>query len=165
MDDINERVKREWKANTTSRERVKEILEETTEYTPVKEIASKALVSEPTTRKYLNELVEEGLGVTTTDGRTTRYKRDEGRLVDERIEELRTTHTHQELMRGIREMNEKIRRFRAEYDADTPEDLAITLEPGDDGWGDVGRWRATRKNLTLTKAALQVDEAHQIVEA
>lgn len=93
MADINERVKREWKANTTSRERIKEVLEQITEYTMAMEVASKAVVSEPTTRKYLNELVEEGIGVTTQDGRTTRYKRDEGRRIDERIEELRTTHT------------------------------------------------------------------------
>lgn len=140
-------------------------LEQTTEYATVPEVASKALVSEPTTRKYLNELVEEGIGVTQTDGRTTRYKRNEGRRIDERIEELRTTQSHQELMSGIREMKTKIQGFREEYGVESPEDLSIALEPGDDGWGDVGRWRVTRKNLALAKAALQVDEAHQLVEA
>lgn len=140
-------------------------LEQTTEYATVPEVAFKALVSEPTTRKYLNELVEEGIGVTQTDGRTTRYKRNEGRRIDERIEELRTTQSHQELMSGIREMKTKIQGFREEYGVESPEDLSIALEPGDDGWGDVGRWRVTRKNLALAKAALQVDEAHQLVEA
>lgn len=67
-------------------------------------------------------------------------------------------------MNGIREMNEKIQGFRERYDAESPKDLAIALEPGDDDWGDVGRWRATRKNLALTKSALQVDEAHQLAE-
>jgi len=165
MADINQRVVEEWVASTTARERVKEVLHETTAYSKVSTIADRAHVSEPTTRKYLNELVEDGLGVTEQDGRTTRYKRNEGRLVDRRIEELRTTHTHRELVDGIREMNTEIQQFRETYDVESPEDLAIELEPGDEGWGDVGRWQTTRRNLALAKAALQVDEAHRLAEA
>jgi Mn-dependent DtxR family transcriptional regulator len=82
MADINERVVDEWTESTTARERVKEILEETTTYSKVSTIADRARVSEPTARKYLNELVEEGTGTTEQDGRTTLYKRDQGRLVD-----------------------------------------------------------------------------------
>lgn len=165
MTDINERVVDEWTASTTARERVKEVLDETTEYAPVSTIADRARVSEPTTRKYLTELVEESRGVTEQDGRTTLYKRNEGHLVDRRIEELRTTHTHQELIDGIREMKTSIREFRERYDVENPEDLAIELEAGDEGWGDVGRWQATRRNLAIAKAALQVDEAHRLAEA
>jgi AraC-like DNA-binding protein len=165
MTDINERVVEEWIESTTARERVKEILDETTDYSKVSTIADRAHVSEPTTRKFLKELVEEGPGVSEQDGRTTLYKRNEGRLVDRRIEELRTTHSHQELVEGIREMKESIREFREQYDVESPEDLAIELEAGDDGWGDVGRWQSTRRNLAIAKAALQVDEAHRLAEA
>lgn len=165
MNDINEQVTQTWKENTTSRERIKEVLEETTKYEKASEIAAKALVSEPTARKYLNELVDDGIGVATTDGRTTRYKRNDGRLIDERIKELRVNHSHQELVDGIREMKEKVQSYRERYDVDDPEELAIALEPGDKGWSDVGRWRATRTNLALAKAALQVDEAHRLAEA
>ncbi|WP_455550172.1 DUF7342 family protein, partial [Halorubrum lacusprofundi] len=83
---------------------MKEILEETTTYSKVRAIADRARVSEPTTRKYLNELVEEGIGTTEQDGRTTLYKRNQGRLVDRRIEELRTTCSHQELVEAVQEM-------------------------------------------------------------
>lgn len=165
MDNINERVKQEWKENSTSRERIKEVLEQTTEFTSASDIASTALVSEPTARKYLHDLVEEGIGSSRQVDRTTKYKRNEGRIVNDQIEELRTTHTHQELVAGIREMSEKIQDLRDTYGVDSPEDLAIELEPRDEGWGDVGRWQSTRKNLALAKAALQVDEAHRLVEA
>jgi len=165
MNDVNEQVRKEWKEATTGRERVKEVLTETTEFAKAGDIAEQALVSEPTARKYLEELVEEGLGETQQDGRTTLYKRNEGRLVDRRIEELRTTHSRQELVDGIREMKETLQSYRETYDVEGPEDLAIELESGDDGWGDVGRWRATRRNLALAKAALQVDEAHRLAEA
>ena len=165
MADINERVETEWKKATTARERIKEILTETTEYTSAAEIAERALTSEPTTRKYLEELVEEGFGDTRQDGRTTTYKRDEGRLIDERIEELRTICTQQELIDGIREMTQTLEEYRDTYDADSPEDVVMDLEAHDEGWGDVSRWRGTRRNLAIAKAALQVDEAHRLVEA
>jgi predicted transcriptional regulator len=165
MVNINERVRQEWKDTTTSRERVKEILKETTEYTKASDIAGRSFVSEPTTRKYLNEFVEEGIGVVQQDGRTTLYKRNEGRLIDKHIEELRSSHSHRELIDGIREMKEAIRDYRETYEVNSPEDLAIGLEPGDAGWGDVEEWRATRKNLAVAKAALQVDEAHRLAEA
>lgn len=165
MTDINERVREEWKATTTGRERVKEILTETVAYTKASEIADDALVSEPTTRKYLTELVEEDVGTARQNGRTTLYKRNEGRLVDRRIEELRTSRSRDELIEGIRELKATLQEFRDTYHVDCPEDLAIELGPDDDGWGDLGRWRATRRNLALAKAALQVDEAHRLVEA
>ena len=165
MTDINEQVKKEWKATTTGRERVKEILTETTEYTKTSDIAKQALVSEPTTRKYLTELVEEGIGSAHQDGRTTLYKRNDGHRINNRIEELRRTHSHRDLIAGIQEMNETLQEFRETYDVENPEDLAIELEPGDDGWNDLGKWRATRQNLALAKAALQVDEAHRLAEA
>ena len=151
--------------STTARERIKEIHEETTTFSKVSTIADRARVSEPTTRKYLNELVEEEIGTTEQDGRTTLYKRDQGRLVDRRIEELRTACSHQELVEAIQDMKESIAEFRETYDVESPEDLVIELEPGDEGWSDVGQWQSTRRNLAIAKAAIQVDEAHRLAEA
>ncbi len=165
MEDINEQVVEEWTASTTARERVKEVLEETTTYLKVSTIAARARVSEPTTRKYLNEFVEEQIGVTEQDGRTTLYKRNQGRVVDNRIEELRMTCSQQELIDGIQEMKETIQEFRETYDIESPEDLAIELEPGENGWDVVGQWQSTRRNLAIAKAAIQVDEAHRLAEA
>jgi len=165
MTDINERVVDEWTAETTARQRVKEVLEETTTYLKASTIAEQAHVSEPTTRKYLRELIDEGVGSTKQDGRTTLYKRNQGRLVDKRIEELRTTCSHQELIEGIQEMTESIQTFRETYNVESPADLVAQLEAGDDGWDDVGRWRSTRQNLAIAKAAIQVGEAHRLAEA
>jgi DNA-binding Lrp family transcriptional regulator len=165
MTDINERVVDEWVESTTARERIKEILEETTTYSKVSTIADRARVSEPTTRKYLKELVEEGIGTTEQDGRATLYKRNQGRLVDRRIEELRTTCSHQELVEAVQDMKESIAEFREIYDVESPEDLVIELEPSDEGWNDVGQWQSTHRNLAITKAAIQVDEAHRLAKA
>ena len=165
MGDVNEQVVEEWTAATTARERIKEVLTETTRFAKASTIADRARVSEPTTRKYLNELVEEGVGVSEQDGRTTLYKRNQGRVVDNRIEELRTTCSHQELIEGIQEMKQSVQGFRETYDVESPEDLVIELEPDDEGWSDVGTWQSTRRNLAMAKAAIQVDEAHRLAEA
>jgi len=165
MTDINKRVVEDWTAETTARQRVKEVLKETTTYSKVSTIAAQARVSEPTTRKYLRELIDEGVGSTEQDGRTTLYKRNQARLVDRRIEELRTTCSHQELIEGIQKMTELIETFRETYNVESPADLVTQLEAGDEGWDDVGRWRSTRQNLAIAKAAIQVDEAHRLAEA
>mgnify|MGYP007091104258 FL=1 len=62
-------------------------------------------------------------------------------------------------------MKETIQEFRETYDTESPEDLAIELEPGEEGWDAVGRWQSTRRNLAIAKAAIQVGEAHRLAEA
>ena len=165
MTDINERAKEAWVEETTSRERIRTVLEETTDFATAVEIADRALTSEPTTRKYLGELVEDGIGVVTQDGRTTRYKRNEGHQIDERIAELRETTSRDELIESIREMKAQLQEYRDTYGVEGPEELAVELDDGDDGWADIGRWRTTRRNLSIAQAALQVDEAHRLAEA
>ena len=164
MTDINERARETWVEETTSRERIRTVLEETTEFATAAEIANRALTSEPTTRKYLGELVEDGIGVVTQDGRTTRYKRNERHRIDERIEELRETTSRDELVDGVRKMKAQLQEYRDIYGVEGPEELVVELDAGDDGWADVGRWRATRRNLAIAQAALQVDEAHRLAE-
>lgn len=165
MTDINERATETWVEETTSRERIRTVLDETTEYATAADIADRARTSEPTTRKYLDELVADGIGVTTQDGRTTRYKRNDGQQIDERIAQLRETTSREELIDGIRELKAQVQDYRDTYAVESPEELALELDADDDGWGDVGRWRATRRNLAIAQAALQVDEAHRLAEA
>ena len=156
MADINERAKRTWKEGATSRQRIRMVLEETTTYATAAEIAENAITSEPTTRKYLEELVEDGIGIATQDGRTTQYKRSDGRQIDDRIDELRETTSRSDLIEGIRELKEQLQEYRDTYGVEGPEELAIEFDDG----ADIGRWRATRLNLAIAQAALQVDDAY-----
>lgn len=165
MTDIDERAEAAWRDETTARERVKQVLEQTVESATAATIAERALTSEPTARKYCEALVEEGVGVAERDGRATRYRRDEGHLVDERIAELRVSRSHDELLDGIRRMKREIADYRDEHGVEDPEELALALAPGDEGWRDVEAWRATQRNLAIAQAALRVDEAHRAVEA
>ena len=62
-------------------------------------------------------------------------------------------------------MKESIAEFREVYDVESPEDLVIKVEPGDEGGSDVGQWQSTRRNLAISKAAIRVGEAHRLAEA
>lgn len=165
MSDVNDAARRQWEEQTTAAERVEGVLETTRTGTPVSEFAERALVSEPTARKYLEQLVERGVAEADRDGRATTYRRDETAVVTRRIEELRESTSREELLDGIRRMKEEVAGYREQYGVESPEELARLLDDGEDGWTDLGEWRATRKNLAIAQAALSVDEAHRLAEA
>lgn len=163
--DVNDRVRDEWKADTTGYERVKAVLAQTTEPRTAGDLADQALVSEPTARKHLEELAELGVAEAARDSRAIRYRRSEEHVLNRRIGELRETHTRQELVEGIREMKQELQDLRESFDAESPEELAVRLDADDGAWAEVSRWRTTRKNLAIAQAALTYDEAHRLVEA
>lgn len=161
-DDVNERVREEWKAETTPFERVYEVLEGTHEGDSVAEIAERALVSEPTARRHLEALVSTGFAATERDGRTTLYRRDEDRVLMTRIRELRDEANREELLAGIERMKADIRDYEEQYDALSPEELARQLPPeATEEWNDVTDWKTTRRNLAVAQAALAYDEASE----
>lgn len=159
-EDINEQVTDEWKAETTPFERVYEVLEQTHDGASAAAIAERALVSEPTARRHLNSLANTGFAATSQDGRTTLYRRDEDRVLQTRIHELRDQTTRDELLDGIKRMKAELREFEDTYDARSPEELARQL-PNDarEEWDDVTAWKTTRQNLAIAQAALAYDEA------
>jgi len=165
-DDVNEYVAEEWKAETTPFERVYEVLEGTRDGRSAAEIADRALVSEPTARRHLDALVETGFAETEQDGRTTRYRRNDDRVLMTRIRELREQADRAELIDGIRRMKREIREYVDRYDAVSPEELARELPSEDtEGWNDLAAWRTTRRNLAIAQAALAYDEASEHLTA
>jgi predicted ArsR family transcriptional regulator len=159
-EDINERVKTEWKDDTTPFERVYEIIEQTHEGQAAAEIADRALVSEPTARRHCKALVNTGFAETSQDGRTTLYKRNSDRVLMSRIRELRDEADRTELLEGIKRMKAEIRRYEDRYDVVSPEELAQQLDADEtEGWEDLTAWKTTRQNLAVAQAALAYDEA------
>ncbi|WP_247731327.1 winged helix-turn-helix domain-containing protein [Halovivax limisalsi] len=162
-DDVNERTKAVWKADTTPFERVYAIVEGTHGGQPAARIAERALVSEPTARQHCKTLVNTGFAETESDGQTTLYKRNSDRVLDARIRELRNEATRDEILDGIERMKREIREYQDRYDVVTPEALARELEADEGGWDDLSAWRTTRTNLAVAQAALAYDEAsHQL---
>jgi predicted ArsR family transcriptional regulator len=159
-DDINERVRAEWKEDTTPFERVYEIVEQTHDGQSAAEIADRALVSEPTARRHCKTLVNTGFAETDRDGQTTLYERNSDHTLMSRIRELREETSRPELLDSIEELNAEIREYEERYDAASPEELGRRLDADQtDGWKDLSAWRTTRQHLAVAQAALAYDEA------
>lgn len=164
--DVNEAATERWIETTDGFERVRSVLRQTREPTPVKGIATRAHVSETTARKHLNRLADLGAAATTREGRTTLYERDEEHHIIQRVQDLQREHTRQELLDGIREMKSTIREYRNTYDVDSPEELALDLETDEsDPWNAVSEWEGTRRNLALAETALSYKQTRELIEA
>lgn len=152
--DVNEAVVEEWKSETTPFERVREVLRTTTSFQYAGTIAERARVSEPSARKHLKTLADAGLADTDRTGQGTRFKRSRESVAMARIGELHSELSRDELVSGIRDLKSRIRSYRDRYDVTDPDDLALELDPGDDGWAVIPEWRALEADLDLAQAAL-----------
>jgi len=52
-------------------------------------------------------------------------------------------------------MKESIADFRETYDVESPGDLVIELEPGNEGWSHVGQWQSTRRYCAIVSCYLR----------
>ena len=154
--DVNEAAVEEWVDETTPFERVKDVLDATTDPEYAKEIAERARVSEPTARKHLSSFVEAGRGEAVPTKSGTAYKRSSQSIAMRRIAAIHREYTKRELTDSIERLRDRIAVLRKEYGANDPDDLACDLESGDEGWQAVARWRTLEQNLDVAKAALSL---------
>ncbi|WP_276280498.1 DUF7342 family protein [Halorussus caseinilyticus] len=154
--DVNETAVEEWVEETTPFERVKDILDTTTEPQFAKEIAERAQVSEPTARKHLSTFAEVGRAEAVPAEQGTQYKRSAQSVAMSRIAAIHREYSKQELTHSIQRLRDKIASLRNEYGANDPDDLAYELESSDEGWQAVARWRTLEENLDVAKAALSL---------
>ncbi len=159
-EDVNERVRAEWRDDTTPFERVYEVVEQTHDGQSAAEIADRALVSEPTARRHCKALVNTGFAETEQDGRTTLYERNNDQVLTSRIRELREETSRPELLDSVEELNAEIREYEDRYEVASPEELGQQLDADQtEGWEDLSAWRTTRQHLAVAQAALAYDEA------
>jgi DNA-binding transcriptional ArsR family regulator len=154
--DVNEAAVEEWVEETTPFERVEDVLDATTEPQYAREIAERARVSEPTARKHLSSFAEVGRAESVPTEQGTKYKRSAQSVAMSRIAAIHREYTKRELTDSIERLRDRIAALREEYDANDPDDLAVELESGDEGWQAVARWRSLEENLDVAKAALSL---------
>ena len=152
--DVNEAAVEDWTADTTTFERVRQIIDVTTEPQSASEIAERAHVSEPTARKHLSALAETGRVKTITTESGTRYMRAPQMLAMRRIADIHREHTKDEIRQAIQDLKEERRDFQDHYDVADVDELTLELEPGDEGWRDLTRWQQVEQNLEIAQAAL-----------
>ena len=168
FEDVNKRVKEDWKADTTPFDRVRSVMRTSYEPLSAATIAKKALTSEQTARKHLRSLVEHGYVAETgaPDSKATLYQRDTDSLALEQARRILDETDAETLSTRVLEMREKLREYGNRFNANTP-DEAVRAH-ADIDTETLLEWRTTRRNLAFAEVALAlsgVEEATSTVEA
>lgn len=156
--DVNEAVVEDWVDDTTTFQRVQEVVDVTHEPQTAAQIAERARVSEPTARKHLSTMADAGRVTAIQTESGARYKRSSQAVAMRRIAAIHEAHTKQELREEIRALTEEIAALEDEYGVTDPDALAVELGNDDEGWADLTRWRQANENLDLARAALSLYE-------
>ena len=173
--DVNEAVGKEWEADTTPYERVREVVSHA--YTPLSAdtVAGDARTSPKTSRKHLNALADEGFVATNTrENGGKYYRRSPESLVVEQTADILAHVSIDELRGRVLEMRERISDFQAEYNVESPEELvvdrtnrALSEVASDHEELDsdtIREWQTTRRNLVFANAALSIANAERFVD-
>lgn len=154
-DNISEFVSDEWRASTTARERVKDIIYRTASPMTAPEVAELAEVSPPTARTKLSNLADEGIVVAESSTNGTVYQRNPDWYRLKRIHGL-ADKPQATIESVLRRIEQEIEGYKETHGIDTPEDLILEDEElGDEAWQDVAEWRTALVDRQYIKAALQ----------
>ncbi|WP_340097942.1 winged helix-turn-helix domain-containing protein [Salinibaculum salinum] len=163
-DDVNEAVVEEWKQDTTTRERIRTVVQRIHEPTSAVAIAERARASEPVVRDTLADLADIGLVETQETGRGMLYKRNDQMYIYRQVVELQNQYDEADLVAQLQDLKDTVNTLRDKYDVESPTELAQELEPDDtEGWDDHTTWQTAQKNLYLAKAALSFYDAQRVV--
>jgi len=162
---VNEVVVGQWIDDTTAFDRVRQVVDVTTEPQSAEAIADRARVSPPTARKYLSTMAEDGrVKRINTDG-GSQYMRAPQMLAMRRIAAIHREHTKAEIRKSIKELQEARSNIKETHEVGTIDELTLALNDGDDSWEDVARWQQIEQNLEIAQAALALygfdpDDSH-----
>lgn len=162
-EDINEAVRADWEAKTSTFERVQTVMKRTYEPQSADEIASRALTTPTTARKYLGFLLEDGFVTATSEPvrSATLYRRSAESIVMEQGRDILSELDIEELADRITDLQAEIQEYREEAGADSPEDAAlegVEIDPET-----FQAWRTTRRNLDVAKSAWAIGRAKDAV--
>lgn len=163
-EDVNETVIAEWKQETTTRERVRSVVQRIQEPTLASTIADRARASEPVARDTLADLNDLGVVATLETGHGTLYKRNDQMDIYRQIVEIHKTYDEGQLVARLQELKGTVNALRDKYGVESPTELAQELDPDDaDSWEDHTKWQTAQKNLSLAKAAISFYDAERVV--
>ena len=163
-EDVNEAAIEEWKQETTTRERIRAVIQRIQEPTAASTIAERARASQPVVRDTLADLANLGVVETLETPQGTLYKRDDRMSIYNQIIQLQEAYDEDELVAELQNLKGTVNGFRDQYEVESPTELAQELEPDDAaGWEDHTVWQTAEKNLYLAKAAISFSDARKAI--
>ncbi|AWB28424.1 DUF7342 family protein [Halococcoides cellulosivorans] len=144
------------------RERLLDIIIELRTPTKVSDIADLVDCDTETARDYLEWFTEMGI-VHRHDGRPVRYERNNTYFQWRRINHIRDEYTDQEIVNALSDALDQIEDYRAQFDADAPNDVSLVEASRDmsteDAWEALSEWETLERRATLLDAARRDDLA------
>lgn len=168
FDDVTERVKADWKRDTSPFDRVRTVMRTASDPMKAGTVAEKALTSEQTARKHLRSLVEHGYVTETAspDSKGTLYRRASDSLALEQARRILDETDIETLSTRVLEMREELREHADRFGANSPEEAVRANANIDEET--LLEWRTTRRNLSFAEVALAlsaVEDVSGIAEA
>lgn len=168
FEDVNERVKEDWKRDTSPFDRVQSVMRTTYEPVNAATVAETALTSEQTARKHLRSLVEHGYVAETAspDSKATLYRRATDSLALEQARQILDETDTDTLSTRVLEMREELCAYADRFGANSPEE-AVRAHADIDAETLI-EWRTTERNLAFAEVALAlsgVEDATGVSEA
>jgi predicted ArsR family transcriptional regulator len=151
-----------WKEATTAFDRTVDVSTALDSPQTAGWIAEEAHVSESTTRKYLDMLVDLGVVASTTAHGVTKYRPDPTWLRFQQISEFVERYSREELLEKVEAFKTQIDTAKDRYDAETPDELrsrAAAEDTPTDEVREIGQvaseWESVQQQLDLLEEALE----------
>lgn len=138
------------------RERLLDVVLQVREPTKVAPIADRAECDTETARDYLSWFADIGL-VREFDGRPTRYVLNESYYRWRRIERVRATLSHAEIVETLQGVLDEIQAFQERFGVEHPDDVSLLdvadADKVEETWEALSAWKTARSQAALLDAA------------
>lgn len=138
------------------RERLFDVILQLRTPTKVSVIAERADCDTETARDYLDWYRSMGM-VRKFDGRPTRYERNDAYLRWRRIEQLRATHSTDEIVEELTTVLDTLEEYRDQFDAATPAEVSLVEasreRPTEEVWEALSEWQTLHQRAELLDLA------------
>ncbi|WIV67369.1 DUF7342 family protein [Natrialbaceae archaeon AArc-T1-2] len=142
------------------RERLLDIVVGLRTPTKVSTIADRADCDTETARDYLEWFNEMGM-VHRHDGRPVRYERNDAYFQWRRIDQIREEYSRQEIVDTLADTLEQIEDYRAQFDAEHPDEISLVDVTRDQNMSTEAAWEALSEWETLERRAALLDAARR----
>ena len=159
-DDALSQEQTRWRESTNTRDRIQTVVMGQQEPATASKIAERAQCSANAARDHLEAFADLGVIRKCDHPIGTQYVRNESYLHWRRANELRDTHTTEELLDRLAELETTDEAYQAEFDASTPSDVEIPPDATHAEWEtqlkELSEWATVRQTIDRHKEALRM---------
>jgi hypothetical protein len=138
------------------RERLFDVILQLREPTKVSVIATRADCDTETARDYLDWFESMGI-VRKYPGRPTQYDRNDAYFEWRRVEQIRSTHSNEEIREELTEVLDRLADYRDRFNAESPDDVSLVELSRDlsteAAWEALSEWKTLQQRAELLDAA------------